>query len=530
MNEQLRFFLAILACMGIVVVWQVVVVDPQAKNNPTVVAQPTETVVQPPVTSQGTVAAPTTVAAIAPVANIVKSEVGFETELLRGALVNEGPALSTAELKKYMERASGDKKLKLPVSLVAPKGEQAEIFWSGVKPTLTRTERDGKFIFVGQSPEGVDLQIEVSPRKDAYALDYVLIARNNTGKPAPVEAAVTLSLPSDAQAEGSFLAPPPDLLHGICKQAKDIERRLSKELVKSPFLASDGVEWIALDRQYFMLAVLPESKTGQCNMSVSDKSLLVTYQWQKASVASGAVWQQTFTLYVGPKRDQSLAQVSPGLREVIDYNIWGIPLGFLARPMVLILNFFHQWTASWGLAIVLLTLVVKGLLFPVTYKSVVSMRRMQLLKPEMDKLKIKYPNDRERQQMEQLKLFREKGVNPLGGCLPMLLQMPVWFALYRTLWTAVDLYQQPFLWLEDLTAAEHIPILALVLGGVTFLQQKLSPPPADAQQAKIMLYFMPVMLTVFMIALPSGLVLYILVNSVLTIAQQLAINKREVTL
>lgn len=153
------------------------------------------------------------------------------------------------------------------------------------------------------------------------------------------------------------------------------------------------------------------------------------------------------------------------------------------------------------------------------------MQRMQQLRPEMEKIQKQFANDKERQQLEQMKLFREKGVNPLGGCLPMLLQMPIWLALYRVLWSAVDLYQQPFLWLADLTAREPFPILALALGALMFVQQKMTPTTVDNQQAKMMLYTMPVMMTVFMVAVPSGLVLYSLYNSILTIVQQLVINR-----
>jgi YidC/Oxa1 family membrane protein insertase len=172
-----------------------------------------------------------------------------------------------------------------------------------------------------------------------------------------------------------------------------------------------------------------------------------------------------------------------------------------------------------------LTLLVKTLLFPVTYKSAVSMRKMQMLKPELDKIKDRFPDDREKQQLAQLQLYKDSGVNPLGGCLPMLLQMPVWFALYRALWTAVDLYQQPFLWLPDLTAQEPgFPFLAIALGAVFFVQQVLTPMSADNQQAKIMKWVMPFVFTLFMFPLPSGLVLYVFVNSILSIIQQLAIN------
>jgi YidC/Oxa1 family membrane protein insertase len=207
-----------------------------------------------------------------------------------------------------------------------------------------------------------------------------------------------------------------------------------------------------------------------------------------------------------------------------------MPLGFLARPMVFLLNVFHTWTTSWGIAILFLTVLVRLCLFPVTYKSSLSMRRMQLLKPELDRLKKQFEGDKERQQLEQMKLFKEKGVNPFGGCLPMLLQMPIWLTLYRTLWSAVDFYQQPFLWIPDLTAKEPMPFMAVGIAGLTFLQQKLQPTTMDSQQAKMMLYMMPAMMLLFMTQMPSGVVLYTLYGSVLTIFQQLAINKAKVRL
>jgi YidC/Oxa1 family membrane protein insertase len=269
---------------------------------------------------------------------------------------------------------------------------------------------------------------------------------------------------------------------------------------------------------------------ASCKLSPLEKGIRIDYKLGAGDLAGGATQEQAFDLYLGPKRHKELETVAPVLVGVIDYNIWGIPLGFLARPMVYILNVFHSWTASWGLAIIFLTILVKTLLFPVTYKSVVSMRRMQLLKPELDKLKEKFGDDKERMQMEQVKLFKEKGVNPLGGCLPMLLQMPVWLSLYRTLWTSVDLYQQKFLWLDNLTAKEHFPFLAIAFGLLTMVQQRLQPTSMDNQQAKMMMYVMPVVFTFFMISLPSGLVLYIVVNSILTLIQQLVINRRQVSL
>lgn len=471
----------------------------------------------------------------------------FATGLLQGAMSNAGPSLTELSLLEYNEHAKkgqeGDDGTKHPVSLanahVGKDGpiRQAEVIWNigdqRVSTTLAMRQQGSVFTFEGDAIAGVRVQAEITPRANEYGLDYKLGITNGTGAPLVLGATVVLRL-YGAPHSGGFLAPPSDLIQGLCSvHDVGVERIQADELRKDgPYTERGAIAWAGIDRQYFVAAVVPHTRldNAACVMNTQENTITVDYALGQSSVAPGGAWQQDVTVYMGPKRAEALAAVSGQLSEVIDYSIWGIPLGFLARPMVFLMNIFHQWTASWGLAIVLLTLVVKLLLFPVTYKSVLSMRRMQLIKPEMDKLRERFKDDRERQQMEQLKLFREKGVNPLGGCLPMLLQMPVWFALYRTLWTSVDLYQQPFLWLSDLTQAETFPILALILGAVTFVQQKLTPTTMDSQQAKMMLYMMPIMLTVFMIALPSGLVLYILVNSILTIVQQLAINRREVTL
>jgi YidC/Oxa1 family membrane protein insertase len=204
-----------------------------------------------------------------------------------------------------------------------------------------------------------------------------------------------------------------------------------------------------------------------------------------------------------------------------------MPLGFLSRPMLWILNQAYGVFHSYGLAILMLTLVVKLLLLPVTQKSFISMQVMRELKPELDKIKARFPDDREKQGMETMRLYKERNVNPfLSGCLPALLQMPVYLALWRTLAAAVELYQQQFLWLGNLTASDPYYILPLLLGGTMFVQQKLSPPMGDPQQQKIMMYMMPPMMTVFMVGLPSGLVFYIFVNTILTILQQAYINRK----
>jgi YidC/Oxa1 family membrane protein insertase len=180
---------------------------------------------------------------------------------------------------------------------------------------------------------------------------------------------------------------------------------------------------------------------------------------------------------------------------------------------------------SWGLAIVLLTITARSLLFPLTWPSVKNMIHMRELKPEMDRLNEKFKDDAQAKGLAQMELWKKHGVNPMKGCLPQLISMPVWFALYTTLQTAVELYNIPFLWFPDLSEADPYYILPFVIGGVFFLQQKLMPMQADPAQQKMMMYFMPGMFTVFMLFLPAGLGVYMFTNSLLGIVQQQVVER-----
>jgi len=188
---------------------------------------------------------------------------------------------------------------------------------------------------------------------------------------------------------------------------------------------------------------------------------------------------------------------------------------------------FYGFVHNWGVAIILLTVLVKTLLYPLTVKSMQSMQEMRKLQPEVEKLKAKFGDDKEKMNQAVMQLYQQHKVNPLGGCLPLLLQMPLWLALYATLQTSVELYRQPFLWIHDLTAMDPFYVLPLAMGISSFAMQKLSPQPADNAQAKMLLYFMPVFFTFIMLKLPAGLTLYILVNNLLSIAQQQWLMRKD---
>ncbi len=248
-------------------------------------------------------------------------------------------------------------------------------------------------------------------------------------------------------------------------------------------------------------------------------------EWSALLATAKEVVTYQYLLYVGPKDITRLTAIGHNLVGALDFWV----VGFLAKPMLYVLRTFHSWIPHWGVAIVLLTILVKILTWYWSHKSFTQMKEMQRLKPELDKLKEKYKADKTRLNQETMALYKRYKINPLGGCLPMLLQMPIWIALYRTIYTSVELYQAPlFLWVNDLSSPDKYFILPAIMGVSMFAQQWMTPQAGmDEAQAKIMRWMMPIMFTAFMLFLPSGLVLYIFVNTVLSLVQQLMINRKH---
>jgi YidC/Oxa1 family membrane protein insertase len=225
------------------------------------------------------------------------------------------------------------------------------------------------------------------------------------------------------------------------------------------------------------------------------------------------------TSYSGPM-ERSLLAVAAGGHHDLDQLIDLGKFSPIAKILVAFLLKVHGVVGNWGLAIMILTITARSLLFPLTLPSIKGMIKMRELKPEIDAMNEKFKDDAQAKGLAQMELWRKHNVNPLKGCLPQLASMPVWFALYRTLQTAVELYNIPFLWFPDLSSADPLYILPFVIGGTSFLQQKLMPQQGDPAQQKMMQYFMPAMFTVFMLFLPAGLGVYMFTNGVLGILQQ----------
>ena len=373
--------------------------------------------------------------------------------------------------------------------------------------------------------------VEHSGRVSWFGLDsqYFLLAgvlRGEQGLPATCtltatpDGVVTASLTPTADLElpGASVPCVPD---GYPQRGPawlpDAERRtlpLCTDLAKALGADLDKLSNVALKPLVDMAAGGDAAKRGQAN------------QTKEALLAFGASRREaiTYDVFAGPKDLGLLGQVGRGLDDTLDF--WWF--GFLGKPMLGFLKTLHGWVGNWALAIVFLTILVKLLLLPLTQSSFIQMQRMQKLKPEMDALRKKYEDDKPRFQQETMNLYKRHRVNPLGGCLPMVFQMPVYIALYRTISAAVDLFQAPlFLWIRDMTRPDPYFVLPVGLGVFMFVQQLLMPSPGtDAAQQKMIKYAMPVMFSLFMLFLPSGLVFYIFVSTILSIGQQYYIKKK----
>ncbi len=389
----------------------------------------------------------------------------------------------------------------------------------------------GRVKYRFRTDDGVVIEREYAFRKDSFEVQMAVTIRNESNREHTHRLQVGSALKaSDAMVQGggffSRFIPPPDHLQGLCFTDSEVERFDVKSLADEKEAFSESVRWVAMDRQYFLAAIIArDGMDHSCKLGAKERRARAGLVAEKVTLAPGRETRHKFTAYLGVKKQSLLTQVDAKLEGAVDYKIFGLNLAPLCSLLLWILALIHGWTGSWGVAIIGLTVLVKLVLFPLNQRSGKSMRAMAALKPQMEEIKKKFPEDRQRQSEEQMKLFREHNVNPAGGCLPMLIQMPIWFALYRSLWVSVDLYQQGFLWIPDLTTRDPFWILPVTLVVVMFLQQKLTPSTMDPMQQKIMMYTMPLVFGGMMSALPAGLCFYIVVNTLLTIVQMQLINK-----
>ena len=315
----------------------------------------------------------------------------------------------------------------------------------------------------------------------------------------------------------------PDEHYNKLKFANFSEEKLSVD-------AKDA--WVAMVQHYFVSAWIPgdiklTQGEGQAftakleSRKSADDMNIIGFTSPTITVPAGTVAEVDATFYSGPKIQSELKDLAIGLNQTVDYG-WLWPI---AKLLFLGLQFFHGIVGNWGWSIILLTILVKLILWPLSSKSYRSMAKMRVIAPEMQRMKEEFGEDRMRFSQEMMALYKREQVNPLSGCLPLLLQMPIFLALYWVLMESVELRHAPWLaWIQDLSAMDPWFILPLLMGVTMYIQQSLNPQPADPMQAKVF-KFMPIIFTVFMLFFPAGLVLYWICNNSITILQQSLINK-----
>lgn len=285
--------------------------------------------------------------------------------------------------------------------------------------------------------------------------------------------------------------------------------------------------WVAMLQHYFFSALLADAKTDSDIYTRSvrgdySREYILGLRSEALRVGPGDTMQFASRIFSGPKIQNQLSDIAPGLELVTDYGIFSV----IAKPLFWLLDKFFLLSGNWAVAIILLTILIKLVFYKLSETSYKSMARMRKLQPSIMAMRDRYKDDRQQMQKAMMEFYRREKINPLGGCLPILVQIPVFIALYWVLLESVELRQAPFaLWIQDLSVRDPYFVLPLLMGGTMLIQMKLNPTPPDPIQARVMM-LMPIIFTAFFAFFPAGLVLYWLVNNVLSIAQQWVINRR----
>lgn len=370
---------------------------------------------------------------------------------------------------------------------------------------------------------GIDYTKTFILKRGSYAVDVVFDVANNSGSEATL--GMYAHLRQNLLDSGGNLAMP--TYRGGAYSTSDVRyKKYSFDDMKDRNLSAPNdvtVNWVAMIQHYFASAWIPRDEPQvQLYSRVINNLGDMGIRTPNKTIANGDKAEFEATLWVGPKLQDQMAATAPNLDLVVDYG-W---LWFIAKPLHWLLSVIQNFVGNWGVAIICLTFIVRGAMYPLTKAQYTSMAKMRMLQPKLQAMRERIGDDRQRMSQEMMELYKKEKVNPLGGCLPILLQMPIFIALYWALMESVELRHSPFFgWIHDLSAQDPYYILPLLMGASMFVIQKMSPTTiTDPMQQKIMT-FMPVMFTFFFLWFPSGLVLYWLVSNIVTLIQQTLIYK-----
>lgn len=402
---------------------------------------------------------------------------------------------------------------------------------------LGRAAARGEITLVGDDGFGLRITETLRFRADGYDVERVLRVENRGRAAQAAEIVIgwstPLTWPKDAvqRFQGQH---PTRVVRVVGGSARH------EDLAKITDFIGEG-QWIGLESEWYLAALVPQTPGFRLAEGKSGDTIHIAVRAAFPALEPGKSWEGRVLAYVGPKEYDRLKALGFGLEKAVHFggfplpqSYGGLPMEWIAVPILWLLRWFYGYTHNYGVAIILLTVITKVVFFPLTIKSMRSMKAMQALQPQINALRSKYKSDPQRIQRETMELYREHRVNPLGGCLPMIVQIPVFYALYVALSVAVEMQNAPFvcfgrlfgmnLWICDLAAQDPTYALPILMGVSMFVQQKMTPTMGDPRQAKMML-LMPVIFTFMFLSLPSGLVLYWTLSNVFQIAQQLYMER-----
>jgi YidC/Oxa1 family membrane protein insertase len=539
-----RAILAALLMAGMLILYQVLFVKtPPPQNSPAQEQKEAAPVAAPPVTERPSVAV-TVPPKEAPA--VPQRRISVETPLFRAVISSQGGRLEAWDL------IYRGKKPMIVNGEIGPRG--LTVWRNGtanppiafaVSPeelTLTQGAGHGELKLVGEDGYGLRVTDVMQFHADSYVIEHAIKVENLHTVAQTAEIGLSWAAPSewpkgqDPKFQGQHPTRAVKVIAGAARR---------EDLGKLTQFRGPG-EWVGIESEWYLSALIPKSSGFQLIETRSseikpgaDKPLEVAEVGVRASIPTlepGATWEGRVLTYTGPKEYARLKAVGSDLDKSIYFGGFpipqaygGLPMEWLAVPILWVMDFFYTHIGNYGIAIILLTVMTKVLFFPLTIKSMTSMKAMQALQPQINAIRSKYKSDPQRLQQETMALYRTHKVNPLGGCLPMIVQIPIFYALYVALSVSVELQSQPFIcfgrifgvdiWICDLAAHDPTYVLPLLMGASMFIQQKMTPVMGDPRQAKMML-FMPVVFTFMFLNLPSGLVLYWTLSNVLQIAQQ----------
>ncbi|MCX8033943.1 MAG: membrane protein insertase YidC [Thermodesulfovibrio sp.] len=434
-------------------------------------------------------------------------EIEIENEAFRVVFSNEGATIKRIELKKYKDKkgnpivlASSEisalcivKDGKFDYAKVIFNIEESKVsFKDSDEARITFNYIDGEssikrtFIF-NKKDYSIEVKEEIRGINSYYVTlgkDFGIFDKEDTSHWGPI----------------------------ILKEADRIE--LTPNKIKEMVTYKEGVRWIAQEDKYFFAAIVPVTKANQFVISPYNGNALIFVEFNEG--------QNHYKLFAGPKEYDYLKKFNVGLEHIVDFGFFSI----IARPLFWFLKLLYTLTSNYGVAIIILTILVRIPFIPIVNRGQKSMQKLSELQPKLMQLKEQYKNDPQRLQKEIMELYKKYKINPMSGCLPILLQIPVFFALYKILTLAIELRHAPFmLWIQDLSAKDPYYVLPILMGATMLIQQKMTPTTMDSTQQKIML-ILPVVFTFIFLTFPSGLVLYWLINNIFGIAQQFYINQK----